>query len=204
MELEYKWKFPAERRPGELLLEPYVAGCFRKGPEIIKMKAAYYDTEDRLLRFDYKAALRLRSENDETVCCLKIPRGGDGAYREREEYEVKASDVKEGLSMLPGAGAPAELCSRFSGLELVIICGTEFTRHLYSIEISNKSGRCTAEMAFDSGKALKGSLSAGINELELEFTEGSRDAFHLWAEELAARFGLEKQELSKYAQAASL
>ena len=64
------------------------------------MESSYFDTADGLLK-EHQAALRLRRENDRSVCCMKL-RNTDtpDGMRAHEEYQCEAVS-------LPVCGAAA-------------------------------------------------------------------------------------------------
>ena len=68
MEKEYKW------RADELLLNRallWASSRIGSQSRTIRMESSYFDTADGMLR-NKKAALRLRRENERTVCCMKL------------------------------------------------------------------------------------------------------------------------------------
>ena len=200
MEHEYKWKFLFEAAMKEILADAFVRMAIVSGPEKIQMKASYYDSEDGFLSNKMHAALRLRSENGKKICCLKIPKGGEGACRIREEYEIPAESISEGISRLPSAGADEQICRLLASMKMQKICSTDFVRRSYSL----KTERFSAELSFDSGFAIKGDKKAEIRDIELEFKEGSEAEFHAWAALLSDKHSLKEEKLSKFAQAMSL
>ena len=72
MELEFKWDLPDAEVLESMRADPEIAAlCI--GQEDIAMDAVYYDTADGLFT-GMRGALRLRRENDTTVCCMKAER----------------------------------------------------------------------------------------------------------------------------------
>ena len=107
MEHEYKWKIPQET-----LTE--LAAALHEAPgrisqNMLSMSAVYYDTENGDVK-KKNAALRLRRENGKSICCMKLTVKRKGAEALREEFEVPAANVQEGLEKLPESGAPRDLC----------------------------------------------------------------------------------------------
>ena len=212
MELEYKWLMPeknaAEESCSAIMSDPFMAGM-AKGEAVIKMDSNYYDTEDGILKNKFHAALRIRKENGKSVLCLKIPKIKEGSFAAREEYETEAESIAEGLEILPGTGAPADLCRKISSLPLKKIARVCFIRHFFCIQSNNgclgsKEESFIAEISFDEGHAerhLEPFSVSAISEIELEFKSGNEAFFHKWAENFARHFKLKPLSLSKLAQA---
>ena len=107
MEKEYKW------RADELLLNRallWASSRIGSQSRTIRMESSYFDTADGMLR-NKKAALRLRRENERTVCCMKL-RGEEEStdgLRAHEEYQCDAGPLEDGLQQRPEKGAPEAL-----------------------------------------------------------------------------------------------
>ena len=202
MEIEYKWVLADSAQAAQLAA--YCEQWAARDPQTISLLATYYDTPEQLLK-EMHGAVRLRAENGVGVCCLKLPCQSEGeGYKAREEYEVAAESLEEGLRLLPGVGAPAELVERLLASELAPTAQTDFVRTAYDLCIDNERGRCTAVLAVDDGFLRNGPREAALLELELEYADGEQPAFHAFAHELAERFSLRVQPLSKLARAAQL
>lgn len=198
MEIEYKWEMPDEGTRGGMIEALRQTG--RVGDaQSIHMRAQYYDTAEQDVR-NMHAGLRLRSENERTVCCLKLPAGGDDAYRARQEFEVDAAGIQEGLELLKANGAPADACDALLAKPLLPTCATDFVREEYDFE----GDGFAAKLAFDLGRMSREGREAPISEVEFEHASGSEDAFHACARQLEERFGLVVQPKSKLARASSL
>ncbi len=188
MEQEFKWQ-GAPQQLSSLLN----ALNLKQPDEILSMSAVYYDTPDGLLSHQ-KAGLRIRQENTNSICCLKISQQAENGLFQRLEYEVPASDIREGLKKLLAAGAPETLCRSLGQTELVPICRTDFTRQAYWYETPN----FTMELAFDQGYFNQ---KTPFCEWEAERKSGSAEAFCHFCRQFAARQGLIPQPLSKLARA---
>ena len=99
MEIEYKWELPDEDVLAELLGDDELAPMLGE-PCMLRMRAIYYDTVAEDVR-RMRGGLRIRQENDESVCCLKLAAQASGACKARQEFEVAADDIIDGLGMLP-------------------------------------------------------------------------------------------------------
>ena len=194
MEQEYKWVIPRETLAA-------LAGYLRENgtrlsQNTLHMQAVYYDTvQDDCYRTG--SALRMRRENDRSVCCMKRTIHKEGALAEREEYETEAETLEEGLEQLPAAGAPADFCLYLRHQQFKELGRTDFIRSCYLLEV----GDFTAEFAVDIGSLGKPPHMVRFEEIELELKSGSGDAFRAFAEGLQQQFALQPQPLSKLARA---
>ncbi|MEI3377183.1 MAG: CYTH domain-containing protein [Coriobacteriales bacterium] len=198
MEIEYKWEMPDERTLGALLDDETIASALGE-PRELHMRATYYDTANQDV-YRLRGGLRVRRENDESVCCLKLAASADGACKARHEFEVRADDVIEGLRQLPTAGAPADICEMLIAGDPQPTCETDFTRREHTLTCAD----FTAALAIDVGEMRNHGRKAPIHEVELEHMVGSEEAFHAFARQMQEHFGLEAQPLSKLARAMAL
>lgn len=178
MEKEYKW------RADELLLNRallWASSRIGSQSRTIRMESSYFDTADGMLR-NKKAALRLRRENERTVCCMKL-RG-----------EEESTD---GLRQLPEKGAPEALCGELLHAELKEICTVSFRR--CAVLLQEQDTVC--ELALDKGELRREGRSAPLCEIELEYVAGDEKAFHALAAELADQLDLVPENESKLARA---
>ncbi len=202
MELEYKWDLTGPEEMERMRRDPLVASACR-GEADIAMDAVYYDTPEGLFAH-MGGALRLRRENRAGVCCMKVDRAGEGGCRIREEYEVPAATVQEGLEKLPGAGAPADVCRQAAVAGLVEICRIVYRRNSVTLSVEEDGVQSGMELDFDRGEVRRHGRSAPIREVELEHKEGDVALFHAYASRLEDRFSLKVQEKSKLARAFAL
>ena len=164
------------------------------GFSAIAMDTTYFDTPSRAFSAR-KMTLRLRRENDKTLCTLKTPLA-DGS---RGEWECPAADIFTGLQALLSMGAPAETAG-LAGDGLEAVCGARFTR--LAVEIPLDGG--SAEMALDSGVLLGGGRELPLWEVEVELKSGSDEAVTAFAQALAETFGLQPEPHSKFRRASAL
>lgn len=197
MEREYKWLIPKESLCDFARFLHDAEG--RISHSILQMAAVYYDTPDGLMH-KIGGALRLRRENDRSVCCMKRTVRKEGAMALREEYETEAQSLREGLEKLPDAGAPRDFCILLMHQEFCELARTEFIRNCYLMEM-RAPAFFTAEFAFDVGALGGQGHMLPFEELELEFKSGDEDAFTAYAETIEKRFSLIPQKASKLARA---
>lgn len=197
MEREFKWLIPQETLAA---LADFLRHAEKRiSHDTLQMAAIYYDTADHLV-YQNGAALRIRTENDRSVCCMKRTVMKQGAQALREEYEVEADTLAEGLQKLPDAGAPRPLCEMLRQQDFLELGRTEFIRNCYHLEICTDA-TFSAEFAIDIGALGSASNMQPFEELELELKSGNPDAFIVYAEMLARRFALIPQKKSKLARA---
>ena len=194
MEKEYKW------RADELLLNRallWASSRIGSQSRTIRMESSYFDTADGMLR-NKKAALRLRRENERTVCCMKL-RNTDtpDGMRAHEEYQCEAVSLLDGLRRLPELGAPNDLCERALAADLQEICTVSFRR--CAVLLQEQDTVC--ELALDKGELRREGRSAPLCEIELEYVAGDEKAFHALAAELADQLDLVPENESKLARA---
>ena len=157
----------------------------------ISMVTTYFDTVENTLS-EQKCTLRQRMENGNSVCTLKTPAAGFG----RGEWEEQDAWSKETVSKLFDA-AGREMIS-FE--ELAPVCGARFRRFAKVVELHD----CTVEIALDEGVLLGGGKEIPLCELEVELKSGNEERAALWAQQLAARYGLQQQTQSKFRRALTL
>lgn len=197
MEKEYKWRAD-EKLLGQALL--WASSRIGSQSRTINMESSYFDTADGLLK-EHQAALRLRRENDRSVCCMKL-RNTDtpDGMRAHEEYQCEAVSLLDGLRRLPELGAPNDLCERALAADLLEICTVSFRRCAVLLQ----EGDTVCEMALDEGELRHNGKSAPLCEIELEYVAGSEDTFHALAVELAQQLDLVVEPTSKLARAMAL
>ena len=157
------------------------------------METTYYDTPDGDLSAR-RYTLRQRQENDTSVCTLKIPAAQGG----RGEFEVNCPDIHQALP---------ELC-KLSGIDLaaltakglVPVCGAQFVR----IAKTFPWREATIELALDRGLLTGGERVEELCEAELELKAGSLEDLKAYGAFVAAAYGLEVEERSKFRRALDL
>ena len=198
MELEYKWKMPA------LEQEDMLSRLNALSPEVLssgehQMSAAYYDTDDHMFTRQH-GALRLRVEDGKKICCVKRSKSSDGACTAREEYEVPADSVQEGLFKLCDSKLGLAFCMIVLNHKIIPLCRIDFQRTACQLRFSHQGETCEGELAVDRGSAAREDISVPISEVEFEFKGGSEDLFHRCAQQIQTLLSLEPQPLSKLAQ----
>ena len=215
MEIEYKWGLQAAEGSRKALDAAELIAPYVRGVQGISMHAVYYDTAGGLTG-QLGVGLRIRRENERSVCCLKVP-VNEGGCAVRHEFEVEAADIREGLAALQQAGAPADVCEQLAAADLIAACETQFERRAFALEVPAgavelpagadapaPSEPFAAELAFDEGVLRREGREQELREMELEHKGGSLAAFHAFAAQLEATLGLAREPLSKHARAMRL
>ena len=160
----------------------------------ILMQTTYFDTPGGSLSARHMT-LRLRQENDQTVCTLKTPCPDGG----RGEWECPATEIAGGIAALLAIGAPQQL-QALTAEGVVPVCGARFTR--IACEVPTADG--WAELALDSGVLLGGGRELPLCEVELELKSGSDAALVSLAQAITAGHGLSPERGSKFRRALAL
>lgn len=183
---EFELKFSATEAIQQAILAQYPNG------HTIAMETTYFDTADGSLSAQ-KITLRLRRENDITVCTLKTPLS-DGS---KGEWECQADDLAAGLQSLSALGIPVALPAPE---QLHRVCGARFLRHAIPILLDGGS----AELAVDRGVLLGGGRELPLCEVEVELKSGPDAVTLAFAAELAKTYGLKPESKSKFRRARDL
>ncbi len=160
----------------------------------IAMETTYYDTPQGELGA-LRWTLRRRLENGRSVCTVKTPAPDGG----RGEWELEQEDLLTAVPELCKLGGPKELLL-LAQKGLQPVCGARFTRLAGVLELKE----CSVELALDRGCLIGGGREAALCEVEVEVKSGSEAAAVAFAEELARRFDLCPEPLSKYRRALNL
>lgn len=185
MGVEYERKFAAKPEDLEAIAE-----AFSGGFETVCMQTSYYDTPSHALS-GRRFTLRRRLENGVSVCTVKAPAGNA-----RGEWETACGSIEEAVPQLLAMGCPAEL-ETIVQEGLVQICGARFTRRCKTVTLPGGS----VELALDQGVLIGGDREIPLCEAEVELKTGSQSVCDRFADELAARYGLTPEPLSKFARA---
>lgn len=193
MEIEVKLA-PVSPETGALILEnePFYIEKTRK----IKMDALYFDTPCRDLK-KQGISLRLRRENSQSVCCLKIRRSDIA----RQEFEVEADTIADGITKLCTLpDLPTETKALVQSSELVCLFESHYTRLCRLARIDH----AVIEIACDRGKLCQGDRSCGISEVELELKEGKEEDLQAMCRYLQAKYALPLSLSTKAGRASAL
>lgn len=189
MAVEFELKFRATPDILEAM-DKQISGVCQE----FSMETTYYDTPDKSLS-SRQLTLRRRMENGISVCTLKTPINDGG----RGEYEVRCSDIETAIPELCKlAGLPEVLPLTQNGVAPV--CAARFTRRAKLVTLPD----CAVELALDLGTLSGGGREIPLCEAEVELKSGSREGAIAYARAVAALFGLQPENKSKFRRALEL
>ncbi|MDR1815968.1 MAG: CYTH domain-containing protein [Clostridiales Family XIII bacterium] len=205
MEIELKYKIDSAELYDRILNDAWIRKFAGGEAEAVRMKAAYFDTEDRDLIHN-NIAFRIRSENDRIVGTLKWrddDEGIRGLYI-RSEINVPVTDDTCFFSPSPEIfGESAEgrdLLDVIGDKPLVNIFDMIFTRRRIRLDY----GQSIMELSLDEGVIAYGTDSMPLLEAELELFSGTKEDLLAFGGKLADRFSLEPELQSKFARGIEL
>ena len=185
---EFELKFRATPEQQESILSLY--GDF----STIDMETTYYDTPNGSLSAR-NITLRRRLENGNAVCTVKTQLDGVG----RGEWETNHQRIEDAIPVLCKLGCTEDLIA-LTAPGLVRVCGARFTRQCKTLAVEGS----TVELALDRGILLGGGRELPLCEVEVELKEGREDDALLFAQILAAKYGLQQETKSKFRRALDL
>lgn len=189
MAVEFELKYRATKQTLERIQADF-PGTYT----VTEMTTTYYDTPGGDLAKLFWT-LRHRREGERSICTLKTPAGLEG----RSEYEWMGQSITEAiphLCRLSGSGALSQLAER----GLVETCGARFTRTARKLA----AGSTLVELALDQGVLVNGGQELPFAEVEVELKEGFREEVLAIGHLLAAAYGLEPENKSKFLRAKEL
>jgi inorganic triphosphatase YgiF len=206
MEIELKYKVRSRELLEKIERDKFLASIAERGSAAtVAMKAAYFDSEDRILMKN-DIAFRIRKEGDRLVGTLKWRErdtGVSGLYA-RDEVSVPVADDSCFLSPDPYIFKDSiegqAMLEAISGQPLVLIFETIFTRRRFRVD----SGAAICEVSLDAGEIIAEDRRAPIQELEIELFSGSEDELIRIGDKVASVYELEPEPLSKFARGRAL
>jgi hypothetical protein len=130
-----------------------------------------------------------------SVCTPKTPAEENG----RREYALQCNTIEEALEKLCKLPELPELGQLTAG-GVRKVCGARFQRRAITVEMDD----CVVELALDQGVLTGGGVDLPLCELEVEYKSGNRQSAFIYARLLAARYGLEPENRSKFVRATML
>ena len=206
MEIELKYSINTPELFDEILNDSWVLEHAESSvPEEVRMKAAYFDTEDRVLTRN-NIAFRIRTEGSRTLATLKWKdddEGISGLYV-RSEINIPVSDPSCFFHPDPEIFIESEdgasLLEVLEGKQLVNVFDMIFSRKRLRIDV----GRSILEIACDEGVIVAGSKSEEMREMEIEIYSGSRDDLFEAGKVLAGKYDLKPETRTKFARGIAL
>lgn len=198
MEIELKYSIPDDLTADKLWEDAQLLSFEEEDTrEKVPMKAAYFDTEDRILS-KHDIAFRVRKEGTRIVASLKWGGSAVGALYQRQEINVPVDD--EACFIMPSTQIFKESDIGQKVIEIVgdrmLICIVEmsFMRRRFRIDKDDT----IIEVSIDDGEIITDNGNEPISEIELELFSGEQDVLTDIGAELAARYSLSEGLSSKY------
>lgn len=198
MEIELKYTIENEQVAEDIFQEPYIQMIKDKQTEEkINMHAVYFDTEDRRL-YREGIAFRVRREGEILQATLKWNGSSEEGMHKREEINVPVDDEEKLKTPDVDIFAQSEMCDVLKNLvgerKLVAMMETDIVRHQVRID----TGKSISELSVDQGEVRCAGKSAPILELEIELFSGDEEDMKALGEELAKKFDLRAENISKF------
>jgi triphosphatase len=206
MEIELKYKIGSVELFEKILSDTWIRTHAEYAePEAVRMKAAYFDTEDHIL-IRHNIAFRIRSEGERTLATLKWRDDDDGisGLYIRSEVNVPVSDQSffhhPDPTIFQESPEGKDLLDLLDGNPLINVFDIVFTRNRYRIDY----GHSILEIALDEGVAVAGQESMPIRELEIEVYSGNKEDLLLVGKKLADKYSLVPELKTKFARGVEL
>ncbi|MDR0248214.1 MAG: hypothetical protein LBI44_00905 [Oscillospiraceae bacterium] len=166
-------------------------------PRETAFAAVYYDTPEHII--DAKKRLFYSSaEGGGAVWVFKGEPDENAGLFTRKRYFCEADNLAQAVERLLAAGTPEESLAAGAYAES---CKLSATRLSCTLNLPEDT---VALVAIDRGVIAAGGKTEPFSELRLELFAGPPAPLAAFAGELAARYDLEKELLSKYARALRL
>ena len=206
MEIELKYRIDDVRQYESILADTWIAGLAEsEGPEIVRMKAAYFDTEDLSL-IRRNIAFRIRSEGERTVATLKWDDDDDGisGLYIRSEINIPVTDqsciFKPDPHIFKESAEGRDLLDLIDDKPLVNIFDIIFTRKRIRLDYE----KSILELSLDEGVIVAGADSLHLREMEIEIYSGSKEDLLAVGKKIASRYGLEPEPKTKFSRGVEL
>ena len=206
MEIELKYRIDTPEQYDSILSDTWIAGLAESDePEFVRMKAAYFDTEDQTL-IRHNIAFRIRSEGERILATLKWRDDdeGIGGLYIRSEINIPVSDqccfFKPDPSIFKESLEGRDLLDIIDDRPLVNIFDTIFSRRRIRIDYE----KSILELALDEGVIVAGANIIQFRELEIEIYSGFKEDLLAVGKILAAKYGLEPELKTKFARGIEL
>lgn len=199
METEFKYRLSGPMDVKRIMADQLLMGSVSKGSiDDIDMHAVYFDTEDEDLR---KAgiAYRLRQENDRVTATIKWDAhvNASTGLHERKEVNLVVNDDKlfysPNIDLFESSEAYPVLKKAAGNKKLVKTVEMQFNRQLVKIN----TGSSLSAVSFDVGWIDGECGRVQVNEMEIEWYHGDREDFRSLAAELADKYDLVPEDVSK-------
>lgn len=200
MEIELKYRISTPEIAEEIWKDKMFFHLEEEGSrEELCFDAKYFDTEDWALSKN-EMAYRVRKEGPSWVASLKWKGHTEGALHVREELNVPVADSKPDPEVFHGSEIGDHLKEVIAGRELQCLLETRYHRKRFRID----TGDGLYELSLDDGWIITPYGQDRILEVELELFSGDTEELERLGASMCEKYGLEKEERSKYARGLEL
>ena len=206
MEIELKYRIDSVEQYENLLKDAWIAAhAESEEPEIVRMKAAYFDTEDMTL-IRHNIAFRIRSEGERTLATLKWREDDDGigGLYIRSEINIPVTDKTCFFAPDPAifkeSSEGKDLLDILENKPLINIIDMIFTRKSFRIDYE----KSILELSLDEGVIVAGARSIQFRELEIEIYSGNKNDLLAVGKQIADKYSLEPELKTKFARGIEL
>lgn len=206
-EIELKYTLKDRKQAEEIWEDPVLyAACNLETRESVCMSAIYFDTRDSILARS-GMSLRIRREGEHSVLSIKNKGITENGLHRRDENNMPyTGEVDENTVFRPDRDmlAESELGSRLLKLiddrDLYPVIHMNYLRRRFRMD----SGDSFVEVAIDTGEISTEIASIPVCELEIELYSGDVDDMIAFGNRLADRYGIEREDITKYARGLEL
>jgi triphosphatase len=206
MEIELKYNVDSVEKYENILSDNWIRSHAENAePENIRMKAAYFDTEDHTL-IKHNVAFRIRSEGERTLATLKWREDDEGisGLYVRSEINIPIADqtcfFHPDPEVFKESSEGKDLLDLIDNRPLINIFDMVFMRKCYRIDY----GRSILEVALDEGLIVAGTKSDPLRELEIEIYSGDKEDLLAVGKKIAEKYSLEPELKTKFARGVEL
>lgn len=196
MEIELKYRIPAHEVADDIWKDKLFFSMEEDDSrEELCFRARYFDTPDcDLAKNDM--AYRVRKEGCRWVAALKWKGHSEGALHMREEINVPVDDERPAPEVFRESEIGMELLKIIGDKPINSFLETKFRRRRFRID----TGTGIFELSIDEGQIVTPYGNEPISEVELELFSGETEELEELGRRIYERYGLEKEEQSKYAR----
>ena len=196
MEIELKYGIPAQEIADEIWRDKLFFHLEEEESRTeMCFDARYFDTPDWDLSKN-GVAYRVRKEGGRWVAALKWKGSTEGALHVREEINVPVIDEKPDPEVFLECEFGEKLMEIIGSKQLYCLLETKFHRKQFRID----TGTGLFELAVDDGWIITPYGEEKISEVEIELFSGETEELEQLGKTLSEKYGLEKEERSKYAR----
>ena len=200
MEIELKYRIPDELTAEKIWVNELFDGEEEEGSrEELDLYARYYDTADRDLMKN-GIAYRVRKEGEHFIATVKWQGRSEDGLHCREELACPVPDVGPDLGIFSESDIGEELDELCGEKDLDVLMETRIRRRRYRID----TGDAILEVSVDEGAVKASCGEEPISEMEIELFTGETDELLRVGKRMQKQYGLEAEDVSKYAKGIQL